>query len=350
MIASPQLLTLQDGSCTIVGRSSVVGYVRFHREPPYSMATKRSVRSRPAPKAGSADTGRLKFGFPKGSLQEATVRLFDRAGFKVVISERSYAPSIDDAEIEPMLLRAQEMARYVEQGVLDCGITGNDWVLESGAKVLRVAELVYAKRTRHPVRWVLAAPESSAIRGIKDLKGKRLATELVNVTKAYLAKHGVSADVEFSWGATEGKVRAGLVDAIVELTETGQTLVANGLRIIETICESTTQLIANPAAMRDPWKRRKIESIKTLLAGAVEADGKVGVKMNVPEKRLAQVMAALPAMKRPTVSKLWSKDGEDPWWAVETILEERQVKALIPKLKEAGAQDIIEFPLNKVIY
>jgi len=311
-----------------------------------------SARSAAAPARVQARvTGQqLKLGLPKGSLQEATVRLFERAGFKVVISERSYRPAIDDPEVEPMLLRAQEMSRYVEQGILDCGITGNDWVLENRSRVVRVAELVYAKRTRHPVRWVLAVPEGAAIRGLKDLNGKRIATELVNVTKEYLAKHAVRADVEFSWGATEGKVHAGLVDAIVELTETGQTLIANGLRILETVCESTTQLIANETAMADPWKRRKIESLKTLLAGAVEAEGKVGVKLNVPERQLQQVMDALPAMKRPTVSKLWSKDQRDPWWAVEVVIEERQIKALIPKLKEAGAQDIIEYPLNKVIY
>ena len=307
--------------------------------------TTRSSRS-----AASTPSARLKLGLPKGSLQEATVKLFDRAGFKVIISERSYTPSIDDPELEPMLLRAQEMSRYVEQGALDCGITGNDWVLENRSKVERVAELVYAKRTRHPVRWVIAVPAASAIQSLQDLRGKRIATELVHVTKEYLARHGVRADVEFSWGATEGKVRAGLVEAIVELTETGQTLIANGLRILETVCESTTQLIANPAALADPWKRRKIESLKTLLAGAVEADGKVGVKLNVPEAKLQQVIDALPAMKRPTISKLWSKDGRDPWWAVETIIEERQIKALIPSLKEAGAQDIIEYPLNKVIY
>ena len=200
------------------------------------------------------------------------------------------------------------------------------------------------------MRWVLAVPADAPIQSPKDLAGKRVATELVNVTKAYLARHGIRADVEFSWGATEGKVRAGLVDAIVELTETGQTLVANGLRILDTVCESTTQLIANAAALADPWKRRKIESLRTLLAGAVEADGKVGLKLNVPERRLADVMRTLPAMKRPTVSKLWSNDAQDPWWAVETVIEEQQVKALIPKLKEAGAQDIIEYPLNKVIY
>ena len=278
------------------------------------------------------------------------MKLFERAGFKVVVSDRSYLPFVDDPELEPMLLRAQEMSRYVEQGVLDCGITGNDWVLENRSRVERVAELVYAKRTRHPVRWVIAVLDAAPIRSLKDLQGARIATELVGVTKDYLARHGISADVEFSWGATEGKVKTGLVDAIVELTETGQTLKANGLRILETVCESTTQLIANAAAMADPWKRRKIESVKTLLAGAVEADGKVGLKLNVPEAHLQRVIAALPAMKRPTISKLWSSDGGDPWWAVETVIEERQIKALIPKLKDAGAQDIIEYPLNKVIY
>ena len=301
--------------------------------------------------SGDANNGpRLKIGLPKGSLQEATMRLFERAGFKVIVSERSYAPSVDDPELEPMLLRAQEMSRYVEQGVLDCGVTGNDWVLENRSKIERVAELIYAKRTRHPVRWVLAVPATAPIRSLKDLEGRRIATELVSVTTEYLAKRGVTAHVEFSWGATEGKVRAGLVDAIVELTETGQTLIANGLRILETVCESTTQFIANSAAMADPWKRRKIESVKTLLAGAVEADGKVGVKLNVPEERLQHVIEALPAMKRPTISKLWSREGQDPWWAVETVIEERQIKALIPKLKEAGGRDIIEYPLNKVIY
>lgn len=323
--------------------------------------TTRSTRLRRQGESIQAETGsstaralqtrRLTIGLPKGSLQEATVRLFDRAGFKVVISERSYTPSIDDPELEPMLLRAQEMSRYVEQGVLDCGITGHDWVLENRSRVERIAQLIYAKRTtRHPVRWVLAVPAASSIRRLADLQGKRIATELVHVTRTFLAKHGVRADIEFSWGATEGKVRAGLVDAIVELTETGQTLIANGLRILETVCESTTQLIANAAAASDPWKRRKMESLTTLLLGAVEADGKVGVKLNVPQASLQRVMATLPAMKRPTVSKLWSQDGRDPWWAVETIIDERQIKALIPSLKEAGAQDIIEYPLNKVIY
>ena len=293
---------------------------------------------------------RLALGLPKGSLQQATVRLFERAGFKIHIGERSYAPAIDDPELSPLLLRAQEMSRYVEQGALDCGITGNDWVLENHSRIERVAELVYAKQTTQPVRWVLAVPADSPIRRLEDLEGKRIATELVHVTTAFLRARKINASVEFSWGATEGKVRAGLVDAIVELTETGQTLIANGLRIVETICESTTQLIANAAALRDPWKRRKIESLTTLLLGAVEAEGKVGLKLNVAQRHLKRVMAVLPAMKRPTVSQLWARDGGDPWWAVEVVIEELQVKQLVPKLKEAGACDIIEYPLNKVIH
>lgn len=293
---------------------------------------------------------RLAIGLPKGSLQDATARLFERAGFKILISERSYAPSIDDPQLAPMLLRAQEMSRYVEAGTLDCGITGNDWILENRSSVERVAELVYAKRTAHPVRWVLAVSGASPIRALADLNGKRIATELVNVTTEYLRRHHVRADVEFSWGATEGKVRAGLVDAVVELTETGQTLIANGLRIIETVCQSTTQLIANRSTLNDPWKRQKLESLKTLLLGAVEAQGKVGVKLNVSDHNLRQVMGVLPAMKRPTVSKLWSTDVRDPWWAVEVVMEETQVKELVPRLKAAGARDIIEYPLNKVIY
>lgn len=293
---------------------------------------------------------RLRLGLPKGSLQEATVRLFERAGFRLSIHSRSYLPSIDDPELEPILLRPQEMSRYVEQGALDCGITGNDWVLENDSDVEFVSALQYSKQTSHGVRWVLAVPASTSIRSVKDLEGKRIATELVHVTEAYFAEKGVHACVEFSWGATEGKVRAGLVDAIVELTETGQTLLANGLSILETVCESSTQLIANKQILKDAWKSRKIESLKMLLLGAVEAEGKVGVKFNVPERYLQRVMGALPAMKRPTVSKLWSQDGLDPWWAVETVIDESQVKALIPKLKEAGGQDIIEYPLNKVIH
>ncbi len=292
----------------------------------------------------------LKIGLPKGSLQEATVRLFERAGFKVRISSRSYTPMIDDVELAPMLLRAQEMSRYVEQGVLDCGITGKDWVIENNSKIDWQGELVYAKQTSNPVRWVIAVPNNSKIRKVEDLEGKRIATELVEATRAYLKKHKVKANIEFSWGATEGKVSAGLVDAIVELTETGSSLKANNLRIVETICESTTQFVANVDSVKDSWKKQKMQDIYTLLTGAVEAEGKVGIKMNVSDAQLKQVMKALPAMKRPTVSKLWSANDEDPWWAVETILEERQVKALIPRLKGAGAEGIIEYPLNKVIH
>lgn len=314
-------------------------------------ATRERVTSAPSTRRSNPSKApRLTLGLPKGSLQEATAKLFGRAGFSVVISERSYVPSVDDPELSPMLLRAQEMSRYVEQGILDCGITGNDWILENGSQVERVAELRYAKRTSHPVRWVLAVADTSPIVSLSDLKGKRVATELVNVTKAYLAKHGVRADVEFSWGATEGKVRAGLVDAVVELTETGQTLIANGLRVIETICQSTTQLIANRKALTDPWKRQKIDSLKTLLLGAVEAEGKVGVKLNVSKANLNRVINVLPAMKRPTVSQLWKAEAGEDWWAVEVVIEERQVKELVPKLKAAGARDIIEYPLNKVIY
>lgn len=287
----------------------------------------------------------LRLGLPKGSLQEATVRVMARAGFRVVISERSYAPTIDDPELSCLLLRAQEMSRYVADGVLDCGITGNDWVLENGSHVVRVAELVYAKRSPVPVRWVLAVPERSKIRSVKDLRGKRIATELVNVTKQYLKQRQVKAEVEFSWGATEAKVTGGLVDAIVELTETGRTLRANGLRIVDTLCASTTQLIANRDAYHDPWKRRKIDSVAVLLQGAIAAEGKVGLKMNVPKHSMRRILTLLPAMKRPTISPL----SDDHWVAMETIIDEPVVRSLIPKLKQAGAQGIIEYPLNKVI-
>lgn len=290
-------------------------------------------------------TRQLAIGLPKGSLQEATVRLFGRAGFHVHISDRSYVPSIDDPELAPMVLRAQEMSRYVESGVLDCGITGNDWILENGSDVVRVVPLVYSKQTSKPVRWVLAVPAGSRIRGPKDLRGKRIATELVGVTRQYLRKHRVTADVEFSWGATEGKAGAGLVDAIVEITETGRSLIANGLRIVDTLCESTTQFIANKRAWSDRWKRQKMESIALLLQGAVAAEEKVGLKMNAPRNSLPAILKLLPAMKRPTVSPL--ADGR--WCAVETILDEPVVRTLIPALKRAGAQGLIEYPLNKVI-
>jgi ATP phosphoribosyltransferase len=287
----------------------------------------------------------LKLGLPKGSLQDATVKMFRKAGFYVGISERSYFPSIDDDEIECVLFRAQEMSRYVEDGILDVGITGNDWILENGSNVVRVAELIYAKQSMRPVRWVLAVPQESRIKSVKDLKGKSVATELVNVTKNYLKKNKVKADVEFSWGATEVKAAVG-VDAIVEVTETGSSLRANKLREVVTICESTTQLIANRKSWMMPWKRAKIENLAMLLKGAILAEEKVGLKMNVAKKDLKALLGMLPAMKKPTISNLADSD----WVDVDTIIDEKTVKDLIPRLKRAGAQGIIEYPLNKVIY
>lgn len=289
---------------------------------------------------------KLKLGLPKGSLQEATVKVFERAGFKIYVSGRSYFPSIDDTEIEPVLLRAQEMSRYVEQGVLDCGITGADWILENESKVASLADLVYAKQSSVKVRWVLAVPEDSSIKTVKDLQGKRIATELVNVTRNYLKKNKVSSDVEFSWGATEAKVATGLVDAIVELTETGSSLRAHKLRIITTICESTTQFIANKTAVKDPWKKAKMDQVSMLLLGAIAADGMVGLKLNVQKTDLDKVLALLTSLKNPTISNL-SKSG---WLAVETVIHEGIVRTLIPQLKKAGAQGIIEYSLNKIIY
>ncbi|OGX17429.1 MAG: ATP phosphoribosyltransferase [Omnitrophica WOR_2 bacterium RBG_13_44_8b] len=286
----------------------------------------------------------LKLGLPKGSLQEATFKMFKKAGFNVTVSERSYFPSIDDPEIEPVLLRAQEMPRYVETD-LDCGITGEDWIKENNSRVIRIAELIYAKQSLRPVRWVVAVPKDSPIKGIKDLKGKQIATELVNVTKKFLNKNKIKADVEFSWGATEVKVAQGLVDAIVELTETGRSLEANKLRIIDTVCESTTQFIANPRSWKDSWKKNKMEQIKVLLQGAIAAEEKVGLKMNVNKSDLNKIIALLPALKNPTVSNL-SKAG---WLAVETVIDESVARTLVPALKKAGATGIIEYSLNKVI-
>lgn len=289
----------------------------------------------------------LKLGLPKGSLQEATFKMFKKAGFNVALpSERSYFPSIDDSEIEPVLLRAQEMSRYVQDGALDCGITGGDWILENKSDVVRVTELIYAKQSLNKVRWVLAVPQDSGIKSAQDLQGKRIATELVNVTKDYLTRHRVKADVEFSWGATEVKVSAGLVDAIVELTETGRSLRANKLIEIATLCESTTQFIANRTAFKDSWKKSKMEQIALLLKGAISAEEKVGLKMNVRKSDLNKVIKHLPALKRPTISGL-SQDG---WYAIETVIDEKIVRVLIPELKKAGAEGIVEYPLNKVIY
>ena len=288
---------------------------------------------------------KLKLGLPKGSLQDATVRMFRKAGFYVGVSERSYFPSIDDDEIECILFRAQEMSRYVEDGILDVGITGNAWIMENSSNVVMVAELIYAKQSMRPVRWVLAVPQESKVKGVKDLKGKSIATELVNVTKAYLKKNKVNARVEFSWGATEVKAIVG-VDAIVEVTETGSSLRANKLREIATVCESTTQLIANRKSWMTPWKRDKIENLALLLKGAILAEEKVGLKMNVSKKDLKTVISLLPAMKKPTISNLTDPD----WVDLDTIIDERVVKYLIRKLKKAGAEGIIEYPLNKVIY
>ena len=289
---------------------------------------------------------KLKLGLPKGSLQEATFKVFERAGFKIYVSSRSYFPSIDDSEIQPVLLRAQEMSRYVEEEALDCGITGADWVLENESRVTSLAELIYAKQSAVKVRWVLAVPETSAIQSVKDLQGKRIATELVNVTKRYLEKNKVKADVEFSWGATEAKVADGLVDAVVELTETGSSLRAHKLRIVDTICESTTQFIANKKALSDPWKKRKMEQIIMLLKGAIAATNMVGLKMNVQEKNLKKILGILPSVKNPTISHLSDKN----WLALETVIDETTVRTLIPQLKGAGAQGIIEYSLNKLIY
>ena len=289
----------------------------------------------------------LKLGLPKGSLQDATFKMFRKAGFNVALSsERSYFPSVDDPEIEAVLLRAQEMSRYVQDGALDCGITGNDWVLENESRVVTVTDLVYAKQSLNKVRWVLAVPENSSIKTVKDLEGRRIATELVNVTRRYFKAHKVNVDVEFSWGATEVKVSAGLVDAIVELTETGRSLKANKLREMLTIVESTTQFVANKDSYKDPWKKAKMEQVALLLQGAIAAEAKVGLKMNVRKQDIEKVIARLPALKRPTVSGL----SDDGWFAVETIIDEKVVRVLIPQLKEAGAQGIIEYPLNKVIY
>ncbi|MDD2680271.1 MAG: ATP phosphoribosyltransferase [Candidatus Omnitrophica bacterium] len=289
----------------------------------------------------------LKLGLPKGSLQESTFKMFRKAGFNVSLpNERSYFPSINDPEIKPVLLRAQEMSRYVQDGALDCGITGNDWILENKSEVVRVTDLAYAKQSLNKVRWVLAVPLDSGIKNIRQMSGKRIATELVNVTKDYLRKNKVKAEVEFSWGATEAKVSSGLVDAIVELTETGSSLKANKLVEIATLCESTTQFIANKKSYADKWKKEKMGQIALLLKGAIAAEEKVGLKMNVRKENLKKVLAKLPALKKPTISGL----SDDGWFAIETIIDERIVRVLIPELKNAGAQGIIEYPLNKVIY
>jgi ATP phosphoribosyltransferase len=286
----------------------------------------------------------LKLGLPKGSLQESTLKLMKKAGYNISVSSRSYYPSINDPEIEPMLIRAQEMARYVQDGILDCGLTGYDWILEQNADVKTIAELKYAKEGLRPVRWVVAVPNDSKIKRLKDLNGKRIATELVGFTKRFLRSKGVKAEIDFSWGATEVKPPH-LADAIVELTETGTSLRANNLRIVETILESTTRFIANRPAWKNSWKRQKIENLVMLLKGALEAEEQVGLKMNVPGDTLKKVISLLPAMHSPTISKL----TEAGWFDIDVIIEEKRVRELIPKLKKAGATGIVEYALNKVI-
>ena len=287
---------------------------------------------------------KLKLGIPKGSLENATIDLFRRAGFQIATSSRSYFPSIDDPEVECMLIRAQEMARYVEDGILDAGLTGRDWIQENEADVVPVADLIYAKQSFGKVRWVLAVPESSNFRTVHDLGGKIVATELVATTKRYLEKHGVKAKVEFSWGATEVKPPV-LADAIVEVTETGSSLRANNLKIIDTVMESNTQLIANKESWEDLKKRRKLEDIRMLLDGAINALGKVGLMLNVHKDNLKSVLAVLPALKRPTISHL----SDEEWLAVNTILDETTVRDIIPRLKQAGGEGIVEYPLNKIV-
>jgi ATP phosphoribosyltransferase len=284
-------------------------------------------------------------GLPKGSLQDATIEKMGKAGFNISVSSRSYLPYVDDPELVVRMIRAQEISRYVEHGYLDCGITGHDWIVENGSKVHEVGEFLFSKVSRQPTRWVLAVPEDSKVKSVKDLKGKRIATEVVNLTKKYLQKNKVNAEVEFSWGATEVKAHE-LVDAIVEVTETGSSLRANKLRIVDTLLVSTPRLIANSAAWKNPWKRRKIEILALLLKGALDAEAKVGLKMNIAEKNLDNLLRTLPALRNPTISSLSLKG----WVAVETIIDEHVVRELIPALKSAGAEGIIEYPLNKVVY
>ena len=287
---------------------------------------------------------KLRLGLPKGSMQEATFQLFKQAGFDISVNSRSYFPAINDPELEILMMRSQEIPRYVHEGVLDAGISGLDWIMENKADVVEVADMVYSRSTSNPAKWVIAVAEDSNIRDITDLNGKRVAAELVNVTEKYLRDRGVNATVEFSWGATEVKVPH-LVDAIADLTETGSSLAANKLRVIATILESTIKLHANRAAWDDPWKREKLQNISVLLQGALRARSKVGLKMNVPEDALGKILGILPAMKHPTISRL----VDSSWVAIETILDELQARDLIPALKSAGAQDIIEYPLLKVI-
>jgi len=296
--------------------------------------------------AMSKESRTLMLGLPSGSLQEPTVKLFQQAGYQIYINSRSYRPDLDDPELEGRLLRAQEIGRYVDHGFLDCGITGRDWVAENQADVKVLCDLPYSRATSNPTRWVLVVPESSPIRSVKDLQGKRIATEAINLTKTYLAEHGVEAEVEFSWGATEVKVPE-LVDAIVDITETGSSLRANNLRIVDTLITSFPQLIINQKAYTDPWKRNKAENLALMLRSALNARGKVGLKMNLPQKQLQNLLDCLPSLRHPTVSRL---ANSNEWVAIETVIDESVVREIIPQLKEFGAEGIIEYPLNRLVH
>jgi ATP phosphoribosyltransferase len=290
-------------------------------------------------------TKQLKIGIPKGSLENATIELFQKAGWKIAVSSRNYFPSIDDAEIVCSLVRAQEMARYIENGVLDLGLTGQDWILENEADVMQISDLVYSKASTRKARWVLAVPEDSPIRTVQDCAGKTISTELVNFTKNYFAKRNIPVQVEFSWGATEAKVVEGLVDAIVEVTETGSTIKAHGLKIIETLLETNTKLIANKKSFEDEWKRRKIQQIALLLRGALNAEKMIGLKMNVPQDKMEEIARILPSLTSPTIAQLYNSN----WLSVETVIEESIAREVIPRIIDAGADGIIEYPLNKVV-
>ncbi|MEW6489792.1 MAG: ATP phosphoribosyltransferase [Thermodesulfobacteriota bacterium] len=287
----------------------------------------------------------LKLGIPKGSLEEATVELFRRAGWKIRANSRNYFPSVDDPELRLSLVRAQEMSRYVADGVLDAGLTGKDWILENDSQVVEVCDLVYSKASTRPARWVLVVPGDSPVQRPEDLEGKKIATELVHFTRRYFAQRGIAVDVEFSWGATEAKVVEGLCDAIVEVTETGSTIKAHGLRIVETLLETNTKFIANPAAWEDPWRREKIGQLALLLQGALKADGMVGLKMNVPGDRLEDVIDLLPSLQAPTIAHLYRSD----WLSLEAVVTESVVRELIPRLLKTGATGVIEYPLNKIL-
>jgi ATP phosphoribosyltransferase len=287
----------------------------------------------------------LKLGIPKGSLERATIDLFEKSGWRIKLSSRSYFPEVDDDELTCSICRAQEMSRYVEQGIIDAGITGKDWILENESDVVLVADLIYSKVSKRPTRWVVAVPGNSAVERLEDLDGKKIATELVNYTRKFFAEKKINVDIEFSWGATEAKVVSGLADAIVEVTETESTIRAHGLKIIYEMMTSNTQFIANKKAWEDPWKREKIENIVLLLKGALRADKLVGLKMNAPASRLDEIISLLPSLNAPTIANLYNTD----WYSVETVISEKQVRELIPRLMKNGAEGIIEYGLNKVI-